>query len=415
MPATDVLVIGAGPYGLSVSAHLRARGVDHLVVGRPMDTWRSHMPAGMFLKSEPYASDMAAPVSGYDLPGYSRRSGLADIGRLGPLALDRFLGYADWYASELPATPADLTVTAVLPASGGGFEVSFADAAPVQARRVVVATGVLPYARIPEELAGLPPELVSHTSTHHDLTEFAGHPVAVIGAGQSALETAALLHEAGAKVQLLVRGQAVSWVDPNPEHLSWAGRIQRPATKLCEGWRCAFWNTPAAFRRLPEDMRVTKARTVLGPSGSWWLRRRVEGVIDVLTGHQVQTAEPSGSGVRLHLDGSSSTGERRPVTDVDHVFAGTGFRIEVTRLPFLPAEVSARITTVHGYPVLSRACESSVPGLYFTGAPAAASLGPSERFIGGTHNSVPHLVRSVTNRSRGRAAADSKPLSKIGA
>ena len=63
-------------------------------------------------------------------------------------------------------------------------------------------------------------------------------------------------------------------------------------TKLCEGWHCAFWNTPDAFRRLPQDMRITKARTVLGPSGSWWLKDRVEGVVEVLTGHRVREAEP---------------------------------------------------------------------------------------------------------------------------
>ena len=161
---------------------------------------------------------------------------------------------------------ADVTVTEVGQVDGG-YRVSFAEDEPVSARQVVVATGVLPYAHVPAELADLPADLVTHTRDHRDLGRFQGRQVAVLGAGQSAMETAALLHENGAEVQLVVRGKPISFGHPNPDQLSGIGRIRRPVTKLCEGWHCAFWNTPTAFRLLPEDMRVTKARTVLGPSG----------------------------------------------------------------------------------------------------------------------------------------------------
>lgn len=46
MSAEDVLIIGAGANGLSTSAHLRSLGVSHRIVGLPMDSWKSHMPAG---------------------------------------------------------------------------------------------------------------------------------------------------------------------------------------------------------------------------------------------------------------------------------------------------------------------------------------------------------------------------------
>jgi hypothetical protein len=175
--------------------------------------------------------------------------------------------------------------------------------------------------------------------------------------------------------------------------------------KLCEGWHCAFWNSPAAFRRLPQDIRITKARTVLGPAGAWWLKDRVDGVIEILTGHQLRGAEPSGSGVRLRLDGP-----QQQAVEADHVIAGTGFRIDIARLPFLPDELRRRIETVNRYPVVSRAGESSVPGLYFAGAPAAVSLGPSVRFIAGTHTSVRQLATSLDRRAKlapARAGDDS--------
>jgi pyridine nucleotide-disulfide oxidoreductase len=390
----EILIIGAGPFGLSISAHLRGLGVDHRIVGRPMDTWKAHMPVGMNLRSEPYGSDMSSPKAGYDVAAYCRLRGLDYVDRLGPLSGERFLDYADWYTEQLVPDVSDVTVTEIT-AVDGGFKVAFADADSLTARQIVVATGVLPYATIPDELSGLPSELISHTADHHDLERFQGRRVAVVGGGQSALETAALLHEAGADTQVVVRRPAVSWLEPNPERLSRLGHIRRPVNRLCEGWHCAFWNSPAAFRRLPQDMRITKARTVLGPAGAWWLKDRVDGVVDMLTEHHVRGAAPSGNGVRLLVDGP-----KQSAVDADHVIAGTGFRVDLARLPFLPEGLRAGIATLNGYPVVSRAGESTVPGLYFAGAPAAVSLGPSVRFIAGTHNSARQVAQSLAHRSK---------------
>jgi FAD-dependent urate hydroxylase len=390
--ASSVLIIGAGPYGLSISTHLRGRGIDHLIVGRPMDTWRTHMPAGMYLKSEPYGSDMSCPQAGYDLAGYSRSERIEGIERGTPLPVERFLDYADWYIKQLVPDVSDVAVTQIK-AMSTGFRVAFADAEPVAARSVVIATGVLPHWYIPDELAGLPAELVSHTADHHRFDQFRGRRVAVVGAGSSALETAALLHEAGAKAQLVVRCPDSPMWGTRAKPLSPLVRLRN--NKLCEGWKCPLWNSPTAFRRLPPGVRVVKARTVLGPLGAWWLRDRVEGVIEILGETHLRGAEPSGSGVRLLLDGPG-----RSSLAVDHVIAGTGFRVDVARLAYLPEELRARIATVDGYPVLTRAGESTVPGLYFVGAPAAFGLGPSMRFIAGTHNVARQLTGSVARGAR---------------
>ncbi|MGO8957377.1 MAG: NAD(P)-binding domain-containing protein [Streptosporangiaceae bacterium] len=392
MRASEVLIIGAGPYGLSISTHLRGQGIDHLIVGRPMDTWRTHMPAGMYLKSEPYGSDMSSPQAGYDLAGYCRSERVEGIERGTPLSLERFLDYADWYVKQLVPDVTDVTVTEIKSVNGG-FQVAFADAEPVAARSVVIATGILPHFHVPAELSGLPSDLVSHTADHHQFDRFRGRHVAVVGAGSSALETAALLHEAGCEVQLIVRC---------PDSPLWGTKVLplTPLTrlrnnKLCEGWKCPFWNSPTAFRRLPQSVRVEQARTVLGPLGAWWLKDRVEGVVEILDKTHVRKAEPSGSGVRLLLDGPSKSS-----VEVDHVIAGTGFRVDLARIAYLPEDLRARVATFGGYPVLTRACESTVPGLYFVGAPAAFALGPSMRFIAGTHNVAAQLGRSVARRAR---------------
>lgn len=394
MPETEVVVIGAGPFGLSISAHLSAQGIDHLVVGRPMDTYKAHVPAGMIMKSEPYASTIASPDGQYSLAAYSASKGLDYIDRVGPVTRERFVDYADWYTEQLVPGVRDEIVTDVSPVAAG-FRVEFENAAPVVCRQVVVATGVLPYQHLPAELAGLPAELVTHTAQHQDLSIFKGRQVAVLGAGQSSLETAALLHEEGASVQVIARVPQLDWNAPNPAQRSLTEHITRPVTQLCEGWRCYFWNTPYAFRMLPESYRITKARTVLGPSGSWWLKDRVDGVIDVMTGRTIREATAQGSGVRLVLDGPGQS-----VVDADHVIAGTGFRIDLARLSFVREQLRVAVKSLNGHPLVSRFGETSVPGLYFCGAPTVLSIGPSARFIAGTHTLSALLAKSVARRAR---------------
>jgi thioredoxin reductase len=403
MAISDVLVIGAGPFGLSISTHLRNRGVEHTIVGRPMNTWRAHMPLGLFLKSEPYGSAISAPARGYDIATYSKLHGFDDyVDRIGPLSLDRFLGYADWFTEQLVPDIQDITVTSVVP-TGDGFKVEFADEAPAFVRQVIVATGVLPYARVPGELSGLPSDLMTHSAVHGRLDQFAGRRVAVIGAGQSALQTAALLNEAGADVQVVARRRQLNWEGRNPDVMHLLDHIKRPKTTLCEGWACAFYVSPDVFRMLPPDLRARKALTTFGPRGAWWLRDRVEGVIDVLTGHRLKSAEPHGSGVRVHLDGPE-----RSSIEADHVIAGTGFRIDMSRLTFLSEDIQTGLVTRANCPTVTRAGESSVPGLYFAGVPAMVSLGPGVRFIAGTHHTVAQLARSVARRAR-RGTGPSRP------
>jgi cation diffusion facilitator CzcD-associated flavoprotein CzcO len=348
----------------------------------------------MRMKSEPYASAFASPRPGYDVRAYSKAQGIDYVDRVIPLSLEQFLDYADWYTAQLVPDVREDLVTNVTRADGG-FQVDFAGGESVIAGQVVIATGMRPYRYLPDELSGLPAELVTHTSDHNKLEEFKGRRVIVLGGGQSALETAALLHEQGTEVRIVTRRLKLDWNEPNPEHVSLLGQIRWPVSQLCEGWYCKFYDTPAAFRMLSAEKRVEKARTVLGPSGAWWLKERVDGVVETLTGYRLQKADSNGDGIRLFLSGQQET-----VVDADHVMAGTGFRMDLARLAFLPSDIRSEISTFRNYPVVSKVGESSVRNLYFAGAPAAANIGPSMRFIAGTHNLARPLAKSLARRAR---------------
>ena len=200
----DVGVIGAGPYGLALAAHLRARGVGAAVFGRPMSSWLERMPRGMFLKSEGFASNIADPESRHTLRRYCAELGLpyGDCGD--PIPIDTFTDYGLWFQRALVPDVMEDEVEHVR-SLGGRFELSLADGATSTVREIVVACGFPRFRHIPSELRDLPPELVSHSSDHAELADFGGRSVVVLGAGQSALETAALLHEHGADVSVVSR------------------------------------------------------------------------------------------------------------------------------------------------------------------------------------------------------------------
>ncbi|HTW10507.1 MAG TPA: FAD-dependent oxidoreductase [Acidimicrobiales bacterium] len=396
MQSTDVVIIGAGPNGMAIAAHLEHAGVERRVFGSPFSTWKSHMPKGMFLKSEPYGSDVASPVAGHRVRDYCQLSGTEYANRHFPISLETFVGYADRFQRDLVPDVEDVKVTRVDATEAGRWRLRVGDVR-LEARRVVVATGVIPFAYTPKVLAPLPHGLVTHSSAHSDLSAFRGQRVAVIGRGQSALEAAALLHELGADAEVIARGPTW-WHEAVPERPSAWRLLRHPVNPLCESWACwTYQYMPDAFHYLPVSTRIEKARTVLGPAGSWWLRPRIEGVVPLRTGLEVVEARPEGDRVRLVLSGEGA----RPGGDVyDHVIAGTGFRFNIDRLDFLVPAVRAGLRLEGGAPRLSRAFESSMPGLHFVGAPATPSLGPSMRFIAGTGFTARRLVHHFSGGRR---------------
>ena len=206
----DVAVVGAGPYGLSLAAHLSAAGISYAQFGIPMNLWRAAMPEGMFLKSQGFASNLSSPDGQHTLAAFCAATGRPYRSYGLPVPLDTFVAYGLWFQQELVSALRQALVTEVVP-KDGRYEVSLADGGHVQAARVVVAAGVEHFARVPELLGELPASVCSHSSAHSDLGTFAGQRVVVLGRGQSALESAALLHEGGADVTVVARKPALAW------------------------------------------------------------------------------------------------------------------------------------------------------------------------------------------------------------
>lgn len=391
--SVDVAVIGAGPYGLSLAAHLRARGVEHRIFGVPMASWKNNMPPGMLLKSYPWATCLSDPGSEFDLKSFCTERALPYHDELMPLPLSRFIDYGEAFQARYVPAVECKTLIALEP--GPGFlRAAFDDGETVHARRVVVAVGLHPFTRLPQEAAHLPADLCSHSGEYGSLESLDGKEVIVVGSGSSASDLAALLHERAIAVSLVARQPLLHFADC-PRDRTLFERITAPMSGIGHGWTlatCAKY--PQLIRLLSKDLRVRLANTKgLGPLGGAFVKDRVVGQVPVWLGHAIRGIEtPNG---KVLLDLADSGGARRSMR-ADHVIFATGYKIDMSRLGFLNQTLLRRMQLIDGAPQLSAHYETTVPGLHFIGPAAANSFGPVCRFVYGTYHLASHLARHLS-------------------
>ncbi len=305
-----------------------------------------------------------------------------------------YCDYGQWFIDRL-ALPVEDVRLEHLARADADFVLRFSDGETVRARRVVLAIGLTHFARVPDNLADLPGEVCSHSSAPLKYQDYAGRDVTIVGAGQSALESAALLHEHDVNVRVVGRCRALNWHRPPPalDERSPLDRLRSPIAGLGMGWNC--WlaeHLPHVFRRLPESKRLNLVATTFGPAGAWWLRDRVEGRIPVLLARSVLGARAQSGRIALEMVGPDG----RETISTEHVIAATGYRVDLGRLDFLTPELRREMRTAATSPRLSSGFESSVPGLYFAGMAAAATFGPVMRVVVGADFAAPTIARRLS-------------------
>jgi cation diffusion facilitator CzcD-associated flavoprotein CzcO len=386
----DVAVVGAGPQGLAAVSHLRAHGVETRVFGDPMEFWRRHMPSRMLLRSSWRASHIADPARALTLDAFQDT---LDRAIEDPIPVGDFIAYGGWFQEHV-APDIDRRRVAGVAHAGGGFRLRLEDGENVFANRVVVATGAHAFAWRPQQFAAAPEQLVSHTADHSDLTCFAGAQVVVLGRGQSAVESAVLLCEAGASAALVFRAGSLNWLPEQPREprgaAAFLAAVRYAPTDVGPfglNWIAA---APDVYARLPRAVKRDILARATAPAPAAWLRPRVGGV-RVLPGKQVVDMVSNGTGVEVRFDDQSRC-------LADHVLLGTGYHVDLARYTFLSDELRSAIATNDGFPCLSYGLESSVPGLHFLGFAAAGSFGPVMRFVVGAEYAARALLRRILGK-----------------
>jgi thioredoxin reductase len=396
-----VAIIGAGPYGLSIAAHLAARKIEHRILGVPMQFWSKIAAAGSarYLKSYCFGTNISTPEQGFSFADFSRPRGLETFE---PCSIDDFAQYGQWFQQSNVSWVEPVDVARV-DRDSRGFALTLANGERFTALRLVVATGLAGFAHVPAVLATLSRGAAMHTSEVVAFSSFKGRSVAVIGGGQSALEAAALLHEAGARPQLLIRESSVRWHTRVPLQRSLWRRLRSPITGLGSGPKAwLLTRFPDVIHRLPSAWRSRIVASHLPAEGAWWLRPRVEKLVPVEFDTTVVSAEERADGLVLRLRRSDNATQRE--IRVDHVIAGSGYVVDVDRLGFLDARLRGAIGRIAGSPNLDSGFQASVPGLHFVGPASAMSFGPLFRFVVGAEYTA-RIVAAQLSSQLARAAA----------
>lgn len=393
-----VAIIGAGPYGLSIAAHLRSFGIPYRIFGTPVDTWAQHMPAGMFLKSDGFASSLSDPDGKGTLENYCIDRGLPYHPTNRPVPVEVFVDYARAFQERFVPDLDERQVVS-LDRVGGIYTLGLDDGETLNADQVVLAVGITHFGLVPPELAGLPPELMSHSSDHHDLGHWAGREIAVIGGGSSAIDLAVFLKEAGARTTLVVRADRLRFASPPSDRTRtrWE-RIKAPSSGLGPGWKS--WvceNLPQFFRFLPGALRTKIVKRHLGPAAGWPMKGRLEEGVEIALGTSIERASEENGKVRLVLRRTDGT---RTELLVDHVAAATGYLPDVERLRFMSRALRAAVRTHNSAPMVDGGFQTSVDGLYIVGPGAADSFGPLMRFMVGAEYVAPTVAKRLARRAR---------------
>jgi lysine/ornithine N-monooxygenase len=387
MTRCDVAIVGAGPYGLSAAAHLQTvKGLGVRVFGDPMSFWRSKMPAGMLLRSPREASSISDPRSEFTLDRYEEASGTKPVQRV---ALETFVDYGRWFQAPLDSILDRREVTEIR-RDGPVFKLALSDGAVVASQRVVIAAGIGPFKKSPAVFSDLPCSVVSHCYDGRNFTELRGKRVAVIGAGQSALESAALLQEAGAQAEVIARISTLRWIGMHIwlHKLGPISRILYSKYDVGPIGVSRLVAYPKLMFHIPLGLKDRIRTRAVRSAGAPWLVPRLPGV-KMTTGRTVQTAKQIDGEIQLVLDdGSART--------VDHVLLGTGYRVDISRYGFLSQELVKEIHQLDGYPALGPGFGTTVPGLHFIGATAARNYGPLLYFVAGTDFASRELTSYIT-------------------
>jgi thioredoxin reductase len=396
--AVTVAIIGAGPYGLSIAAHLRSLGIPYRIFGTPVDTWAKHMPAGMFLKSDGFASSLSDPDGKGTLENYCTDRGIPYHPTNRPVPVELFVDYARAFQERFVADLEERQVVSIDKA-GDVYTLGLDDGETLNADQVVLAVGITHFGLVPPQLVGLPPELMSHSSDHHDMERWAGRSVAVIGGGSSAIDLAVFLKEAGTKVTLVVRADRLRFASPpSGRRRSRWEQIKAPSSGLGPGWKS--WvceNLPQFFRFLPGDLRTAIVRRHLGPAAGWPMKGRLEDGVEILVGTNIERTSEKDGRVRLVLRQTDGTTAELLT---DHVAAATGYLPDVERLRFLSRQLRSAVRTHNGAPMVDGGFQTSVDGLYIVGPGAADSFGPLMRFMVGAEFVAPTVAKRLARRTR---------------
>jgi cation diffusion facilitator CzcD-associated flavoprotein CzcO len=354
-----LLIIGAGPFGLAMSAHAKHLGIDHIVVGKTMEFWKENMPEGMLLRSDCHWH--LDPENEHTINKFLELNGLT-YNDVEPLSVQFYLSYVQWFIEKKQIEVLE-TYVQKLDEDADGFTAYLDNGTTIHAKFVVIAMGLQYFQFVPVALMkDLPQSSYTHSSDFVDMKSMKNKRVLILGGRQSAFEWAALLNEAGAKtVYLSYRHDTPqftqsdwAWVNPMVDHIA---------------------EEPSWFRKLSlqEQENISKrlwaeGRLKLEP----WLAKRIKKEnIKLLPSTRLLSC------VRIESGELKIMFDKAPNITADHIILATGFKVNIHNLPFLAAgNILSKLSINNDHPAIDEYFQTNIPGLFITSMAASQDFGP---------------------------------------
>ena len=379
---TSLLIIGAGPFGVSMAAHAKHLGIDFILVGKSMEFWKTNMPEGMYLRS---ACDWHLdPENENTIEKFLSTQNLAPKD-VEPLSRNFYLSYAEWFMEQKQLTALPVYVDRLDYVSDYHYRAVTDDSDIITANSVVVAVGFKYFKHIPPEFVNIFPEgAYSHTCDLTDMKTLQGKRCLILGGRQSAFEWAALLNEAGADtIYISHRHKSPaftssdwSWVNPLVDNMT---------------------DEPGWFRNLSEEEKNSVSKKLWAEGRlkiEPWLETRVmKPNVQLLPHTEVVACKKLADDALEVVFDSSNT------INVDYIILATGYKVMIDHVPFLrEGNILSKLLIKNNFPVLDEHFQTNLPGLFITSMSAAQDFGPFFGFTIAVSTSAKLIGKTLSKR-----------------
>ncbi len=373
MTKTDVLIIGAGPYGIGLAHELQQSNIDFTIVGHPFSLWFRHTLDTMAIRSDWHTSEIFSRNHDFAVDRFLQThypDTWQDILK-GRIPIDIFRSYLKDILERIQF-PIQNALVSRLEQKDNVFLAKTDKGDMIEARQVVIANGIEPHRYLPDALCALPPEKIIHTWFTRQYCEIKDKKILVIGRGQSAGESVIHLLQQNNEVHWMLRKDPVFYSEP----------LNLPVPLFNLVLKMSPW-----FYYLPR---------------SWKKKFGAQYVIPTITPDLKQTLMGDGlrriyqDASRLELEYRNEKIYSRSLDErYDYIVAATGFKYHLDNLRFLDHKLCERIKQYEGIPDINYNFETSVPGLFAIGGISEPSYGPAQRFMMGACHSTFRLAKTL--------------------
>jgi len=381
---TNLLIIGAGPFGLSMSAYCIQNNIHYLVVGKTMDFWKSNMPEGMHLRS------------GYDwhldpacIDTFEKFMELRDLDKkdFNPIPLELYLDYAEWFKNQKLINPINSIVSELIYNDDKKqFSAKLENGEEIISKNVLLALGFKYFKNIPSEFIKIFPEgKFTHTCDIANFDRFKNKKCLIIGGRMSAFESAALLNEAeSSEVYISYRHGTPEFAESEWE---WVTPLLDKMADNPEWYR----GLDQAEKEKIGKRFYREGRLKMEP----WLRPRLDkDTITLLPNTEVVECRKLSTD---KLEISINSGKR---IIADHIIMATGYKVNMLNIPFLRnGNISKKLKLKNGYPELDNNLQTNIPGLYSTSISATQDFGLFFGFTVSVNTSSKIIGNSIQNQN----------------